>query len=94
MSRALLRLNDGRDDTSPELKGDVRALQQALNTQGSALLADGVFGPETEAAVRRFQRAHGLLDHGVVGPLTWTALDTSPSLSAKDETDRQAAAQG
>lgn len=35
---------------------------------------DGRFGRNTEDAVKRFQRAHGLDDDGVVGPITWAAL--------------------
>jgi peptidoglycan DL-endopeptidase CwlO len=35
---------------------------------------DGVFGPRTSAAVRAFQKAHGIPTTGNVGPLTWTAL--------------------
>lgn len=38
------------------------------------ITADGVFGAQTEAAVRGFQRRNGLVVDGVVGPQTWAAL--------------------
>ena len=36
--------------------------------------ADGEYGPGTEAAVQEFQRAEGLVDDGIVGPITWGRL--------------------
>jgi len=37
--------------------------------------ADGKFGAATESAVKAFQRDHNLTPDGVVGPMTWDALD-------------------
>lgn len=48
---------------------DVKMLQVALH-----ITADGDFGPATDTAVRTFQRTHGLIPDGVVGPQTWKAL--------------------
>lgn len=39
------------------------------------LKVDGIFGSKTSQAVRDFQEAHGLDDDGIVGPLTWAALN-------------------
>ena len=38
---------------------------------------DGKFGKGTEAAVRAFQRKHGLFPDGIVGPKTWKLLDAA-----------------
>jgi hypothetical protein len=37
--------------------------------------ADGIFGPITEEAVKRFQRGAKLTVDGIVGPKTWQAMD-------------------
>lgn len=37
--------------------------------------ADGKFGAKTQTAVISFQRSHGLTPDGVVGPMTWEALE-------------------
>ena len=47
----------------------VRLLQGELGVE-----TDGIFGVETEAAVRQFQRTHGLTVDGVAGIKTWDAL--------------------
>ena len=56
----------------------VKQLQAAL-----ALKADGDFGAGTEAALRRFQRDHGVVPDGICGPKTWLLLAASSQASAK-----------
>jgi peptidoglycan hydrolase-like protein with peptidoglycan-binding domain len=58
----------------------VQLLQQALGS----IKVDGIFGPETEAAVRGFQSSHGLTVDGIVGPLTSAALRGSGSALTSD----------
>ena len=54
-----------RDATGPF----VRFLQRKLSVD-----ADGIFGPITEEAVRKFQAGKGLTVDGIVGRQTWAAL--------------------
>jgi hypothetical protein len=53
---------------------DVRTIQGLLQARGYAVTIDGVFGPATDATVRRFQRDRRLSADGIVGSQTWPAL--------------------
>lgn len=55
---------------------DVKELQQLLEESGYTPGGiDGIFGKNTEAAVKSFQGSRGLVDDGIVGPQTWEALE-------------------
>tara|TARA_B100001123_G_C15187941_1_gene978087 strand:+ start:93 stop:878 length:786 start_codon:yes stop_codon:yes gene_type:complete len=55
-------------------KGDsVKNLQNLLG-----ITIDGDFGPNTEKAVKKFQKKNNLYADGVVGPDTWEALTFTP----------------
>jgi peptidoglycan hydrolase-like protein with peptidoglycan-binding domain len=41
---------------------------------GHAVALDGIFGPQTDAAVKAFQTSKGLTANGTVDPTTWKAL--------------------
>jgi peptidoglycan hydrolase-like protein with peptidoglycan-binding domain len=54
----------------------VRELQVALQETGHSPGAiDGVFGAQTEAAVKAFQQDRGIAVDGVVGLITWRNID-------------------
>src|SRR4029453_14104373 len=52
----------------------VKTLQYLLGARGHSVAVDGIFGPNTDAAVRAFQQQKGLAVDGIVGPNTWSAL--------------------
>jgi peptidoglycan hydrolase-like protein with peptidoglycan-binding domain len=52
----------------------VETLQYLLRARGHLVAVDGIFGPQTDAAVRAFQQQRGLAVDGIVGPHTWSAL--------------------
>jgi len=55
---------------------EVRAVQRLLKDKFgfNTLAVDGIFGPDTDAAVKSFQTSHGLTVDGIVGQQTWKAL--------------------
>jgi hypothetical protein len=62
--------------TLPNMQGDdVRTVQTALLAAGfDPKGIDGLYGKNTEKAVKAYQKAKGLKVDGIVGPKTWTSL--------------------
>lgn len=75
------RLTDGTTIGSTVREGSqgeyVKAAQTELLKHGdlkTAAQVDGIFGPDTDTATRRFQERVALTVDGVVGPATWRRL--------------------
>ncbi|MBR4990346.1 MAG: peptidoglycan-binding protein [Oscillospiraceae bacterium] len=74
------------------LSQPIRSLQTMLrllaedSPQYISLVPDGIYGPETMAAVTRFQRNHGLSPTGITDQLTWEAIvaEYEPALIRQD----------
>ncbi|HBQ85042.1 MAG TPA: hypothetical protein DD811_00950 [Syntrophomonas sp.] len=67
-----LRLDDPLM-VGPDILNAQTLLQEAGFSTGTL---DGVFDPRTHSAVMAFQRAHQLITDGIIGPMTWTALNS------------------
>lgn len=82
-AKPTLRFGKGGVDASIRERETVRYLQQILIAGGfmpdrlrsGQSAATGWFGPTTETAVMKFQKAVGLKVDGLVGPKTWDKLD-------------------
>jgi N-acetylmuramoyl-L-alanine amidase len=60
---------------TPMLEGsDVMKLQEKLKAAGMSVVADGMFGPGTDKAVKEFQKKMSLTADGVVGAKTREAM--------------------
>ena len=66
-------VDDGTNLTHSGIrKGDAANVKRIQRVVG--VVADGIFGKRTKAAVEKFQRAHHLTVDGQVGPATWARL--------------------
>lgn len=70
-------------------KGDtgaaIKLLQHRLNLVGSQLTVDGIWGVQTDSAVRNYQYKAGLTVDGIVGPKTQAALIRDAILTRAEE---------
>ena len=57
---------------------EVKELQEFLG-----IGADGIFGPGTEASVKKWQSDNGLKSDGIVGPATWDAMGLATTDSSE-----------
>lgn len=73
------------DEQNPLDSVDVLLIQEALGQLGYTVAADGVYGPQTEDAVRAFQQDHNLFVDGIVGPVTARALGLEGILGHSDD---------
>lgn len=72
MNITLPQLQTGDQDNPQDRM--VHRLQGLLTALGSPVTIDGIFGPNTEAAVKDQQGVFGLAQDGVVGDSTWIKL--------------------
>lgn len=75
----------------------VKQWQNAMKAQGFDIAVDGLYGPQSAAVAREFQRRNGLEPDGRVGPQTWAAsfpyrgmsADTAERYALRDRANNQ-----
>lgn len=67
------QLKDGNQGRPTIRRGASGPLVEKVQTR-LQIFSDGLFGSQTEAAVRAFQRSRDLVPDGIIGPKTWQAL--------------------
>jgi len=72
----------------------VQTAQYLLRERGHQIVADNIFGPKTDAAVRAFQSAAHLTVDGIIGPRTWSALIVTVRRGSRGDAVRAVQVQG
>jgi GH25 family lysozyme M1 (1,4-beta-N-acetylmuramidase) len=62
---------------------------KTVQTILGGLTIDGIFGKKTRAAVKTYQTAQGLAADGIVGPLTWAALQGASVTGVRPPDNKQ-----
>jgi hypothetical protein len=75
MAAAYKRWKSGAAVVRQSADGTVLQLQQRLVAHGFKVATDGIRGPKTDAALKAFQKAKGLVVDGIAGSATWAALN-------------------
>ena len=63
-----------KGNTDEDAFGAVTVVQHLLNAHGARVAVDGIFGSQTEGAVRDVQRSQSVAVDGIVGNQTWPVL--------------------
>ncbi len=71
-----------------ETSENVTTIQYLLRQHGATIAPDGIFGPQTLAAVKAFQQKKGLQVDGIVGPQTFGALFVTVQQGSQGEAVR------
>ncbi|WP_242649318.1 L,D-transpeptidase family protein [Syntrophomonas wolfei] len=70
---------------------DIHLMQKRLKELGyNPGVEDGIFGEQSEAALKAFQASRGLVVDGVVDPNTWLLLEPSSSIRLQNKREGQA----